>query len=193
MDLTSSLEEADNIIAQQVVSLGTDSDARVVALADDTDIFVLLLYFYRQSSLQSAIFMESPVYQRSCVDIKATYLQHSTVVSDLPAIHALSGCDTVAATFGIGKTTALSVASKGHKLDLLGDVTANINKVTEQATSFMASCYRLNTCSSMTHCRQLVWAQKTSKSSSAPKLCSLPPTTEAFQENVVRAHLQVAQ
>ena len=193
MDLTSSLEEADNIIAQQVVSLGKDSDARVVALADDTDVFVLLLYFYSQYSLKSAIFMESPVYRRSCVDISATFLQHSTVVPDLPAIHALSGCDTVAATFGIGKTTALSVASKGHKLDLLGDVTANITKVTEQATSFMAACYGIKTCSSMTHCRQLVWAQKTSKSSSAPKLCSLPPTTEGFLENVLRAHLQVSQ
>ena len=99
----------------------------------------------------------------------------------------------MAATFGIGKTTALSVVSKGHKLDLLGYVTASINKLTEQATSFMASCYGIKTCSSMTHCRQLVWAQKTGKSSSAPKLCSLPQTTEAFQENVLRAHLQVTQ
>ena len=30
-------------------------------------------------------------------------------------------------------------------------------------------------------------------SSSAPKLCSLPPTTEAFVENVKRAHYQVCQ
>ena len=83
--------------------------------------------------------MESPVYQRNCIDIKASCLKHSAIVSDLPAIHALSGCDTVAATFGIGKITALSVASKGYKLDLLGDVTAEICQVTEQATSFMAA------------------------------------------------------
>ena len=35
---------------------------------------------------------------------------------------------------------------------------------------------------------------KTGKAiSSAPKLCSLPPTTEAFQLNALRAHLQVSQ
>ena len=45
----------------------------------------------------------------------------------------------------------------------------------------------------MTECRQLVLAQKTGKYLSAPKLCSLPPTSEAFKENLPRAHLQVAQ
>ena len=30
------------------------------------------------------------------------------------------------------------------------------------------------------------------KSTTAPKLCSLPPTTEAFEQNVRRAHHQVA-
>ncbi|KAL8566826.1 hypothetical protein ACOMHN_052224 [Nucella lapillus] len=37
------------------------------------------------------------------------------------------------------------------------------------------------------------WAKKTSKCAGAPKLCSLPPTTEAFVENMKRAHFQVAQ
>ncbi len=37
-----------------------------------------------------------------------------------------------------------------------------------------------------------LWAQKTSKSSVAPKLCCLPPTTEAFQQNSLHAHFQVA-
>jgi len=45
----------------------------------------------------------------------------------------------------------------------------------------------------MTECRQQLWAQKTGKSTAAPKLCGLPPTTEAFEQNVYRAHFQVAQ
>ena len=79
MGQPSSLEEVDNIIAQQVVLLETDSNACVITLIDDTDIFILLLYFYSQYSLQSAIFMESPVYQHSCVGIKVKYL--SSIVS----------------------------------------------------------------------------------------------------------------
>ena len=90
MDQPSSLEEVDNIIAQQVLLLGTDWNARVITLIDDTDIFILLLYFYKYS----AIFMESPVYQHSCVAIKATYLSSIVSVSDIPAIHALSDCSS---------------------------------------------------------------------------------------------------
>jgi len=45
----------------------------------------------------------------------------------------------------------------------------------------------------MTECRQQLWTQKIEKSTAAPKLCFLPPTTEAFEQNVYRAHFQVAQ
>jgi len=31
------------------------------------------------------------------------------------------------------------------------------------------------------------------QSTAAPKLCGLPPATEAFEQNVYRAHFQVAQ
>ena len=192
MDLASKFEEADSIIAQQVVAIGTNPDACVLALADDTDVFVLLLFFYGNSSLQSTIYMKSPVYGRCCIDIKATYIKHRAIVPDLLGIHAISGCDSVAATYGIGKVTALTVASKAYRLDLLGDVVAQVTQVIEQAKEFMVACYGVKKCSSMTECRQHVWAQKTGKTSSAPKLCSLPPTTEAFHENILRAHLQVA-
>ena len=70
---------------------------------------------------------------------------------------------------------------------------ADIDTVVKQATVFIAACYGLKTpCSSMTDCRQPQWAQKIEKSSAAPKLCSLSPTTEAFEQNVRRAHHQVA-
>ena len=49
MDLALTFEEADGIIAQQVVAIGINPDACV--LADDTDVFVLLLFFYGNSSL----------------------------------------------------------------------------------------------------------------------------------------------
>ena len=114
---------------QQVVAIGKDDNARVLALADDTDVFLLLVFNYGHCSFQSDIYMQSLVYGRLCIDIKATYPKHSDIVPDLLGIHAISGCDTVAATFGIGNTTALKVAAKGYSLDLLGDVTADITQV----------------------------------------------------------------
>ena len=43
----------------------------------------------------------------------------------------------------------------------------------------------------MNECHQRLWEQKIAKSFDAPKLCSLPPTAEAFMQNVKRAHFQV--
>jgi len=43
------------------------------------------------------------------------------------------------------------------------------------------------------HLYSTFWSQKTGKSTAKPKLCGLPPTTEAFEQNVYRAHFQVAQ
>ena len=43
------------MIAQQVVTIAANSDARVLALTDDTDVFVLLLFFYGHCSLKSAV------------------------------------------------------------------------------------------------------------------------------------------
>ncbi|KAK8388290.1 hypothetical protein O3P69_020350 [Scylla paramamosain] len=189
MDLASKFEEADGIIAQQVVAIETSLDACVLAFAGDTNVFVLLLFFYGTSSLQSTIYMQSPVYGHCCRDIKVTYIKHNAIVPDLLAVHAISGCDPIAASYGIGKATALTVASKGYRLDLLVDVVAKVTHVTEQAKEFMVACYGVKKCSFMTECRQHVWTQKTGKISSAPKLCSLQPTTEAFHENVLRAHL----
>ena len=46
---------------------------------------------------------------------------------------------------------------------------------------------------SMTEARQQMSFSKVSRSkASAPKRCSLPPTSEVFEQNVARAHLQVA-
>jgi len=131
---------------------------------------------------------------RSCIDIKETSRIHSDIVPSVLAIHAHTGCDSVAATYGIGKTKAIKVTRHGHALDKLGQSTADLTNVVKQSTDFMAACYGCKApCSSMPECRQQLWAQKTGKSTAALKLCGLPPTTEAFEQNVYRTHFQVAQ
>lgn len=60
-----------------------------------------------------------------------------------------------------------------------------------QATAYVSACYGQLSSESMSETRWKVWASKTGHaSSSPPKLCSLPPTNEAFAENVKRAHHQ---
>ncbi|KAG0725666.1 hypothetical protein GWK47_038169 [Chionoecetes opilio] len=194
LDLASTHEEADILITQQAIHLAKeDPESHVRVVCDDTDVFALLAYYYLSEKLQSSLTMQSPIMGRSCIDVKETARKHSAIVPELLALHALTGCDSVAATYEIGKTKAIAVARKGYTLDQLGKSLANIIEVTEQATAFMGACYGITTpTSSMTKIRQKLWAQKTGKSTAAPKLCSLPPTTEAFEQNVRRSHHQVA-
>ena len=90
----------------------------------------------------------------------------------------------------------VKVAKKGcFPLFCIGDVHAEIKSVVAQATKFMCTAYGkvAESCNSMTECRVKMWRSKTGKSGvSSLKLCSIPPTTETFTENVHRCHLQVA-
>ena len=76
-------------------------------ICDDTDVFVLLMYFYNEKCLYCIVIMERPVACRSVIDIGASAAQHKEVVKQLPKDHALTGCDTVSYIYGIDKVTAL--------------------------------------------------------------------------------------
>jgi len=51
--------------------------------------------------------MQSPIKGLCCIDIKETSRIHSDIVPSVLAIHAITGCNSVAATYGIGKTKQL--------------------------------------------------------------------------------------
>ena len=73
------------------------------------------------------------------------------------------------------------------------DTSADLATAVEQATLFISDCYGFQS-NSMTDCRIQSWYQKTSKArKTAPLLQTLPPTDEAFKENVKRAILQIRQ
>ena len=55
------------------------------------------------------------------------------------AIHAISGCDTVAACYGIGKTTAVTISKKGFLLNSLGKVDVLWDDVIKETTDFMVA------------------------------------------------------
>ena len=193
-DIATSHEEADNIIVQQAIMCArTQREDAVAVIADDTDVFILLLYHYLCEHLSCEMFMSSPIQQRSVIDIKATVQAHITIIPGLPAAHALSGCDTVPTLFGIGKGTVLKKLDHApSSLSKLGCLDTPLPEIIQQATVFIGACYnnKVNE-NTMSDVRYKVWAAKFGRSaSSAPKIQSLPPTSEAFGENVKRAHLQ---
>ena len=186
-------QEADTMIVQQVAEVKAK---KVLVVADDTDIVVLLLYFCCQGDIPASrsVLMVSPIRGRAVIDINATVDRHRDIIPDLLAAHGLNGCDTVATYFGIGKAAALRVlASGGHALTYVGDTSRILSEITAQATPFVLACYGQTKCTSLTGAHQKMWAMKVGQCmAAAPKLASVPPTNEAFNENVTRAHLQVA-
>ena len=196
-DLRSTHEEVDILIAQYAIALSLlGKSVRVVC--DDTDVFVLLVHYYNsrcKCSNSAPMIMSSPVKERAVIDIRATVESHSDIADDLLEIHVLSGAYAVASLHGIGKATVVKVATKGcFPLFCIGDVHAEIKSVEAQATNFMCAADGkvAESCNSRTECRVNMWRSKTGKSASSVKLCSIPPTSEAFTENVHICHLQVA-
>ena len=102
-DLPTSNEEADNVIVQQVLSCAAENaESKITVVADDIDVFVLLLHYDHMANLNNVLLMESPIKGRTVVDIGKTVQKHSEIVEGILPAHALSGCDTVASYFGIG-------------------------------------------------------------------------------------------
>ena len=190
MDLASSHEEADMIVTKHAILCGLEPNSRVECITEDTDIFVAVCHFYQDRKLENPMIMQSPKRNRDTYDIKASVNENQEVMPKILAIHGLSGNDTVCSPHNIGKTIALKAGKKNSfvKIGLIDSTTAEIM---EEGTKFMTSCYNNPTCKTMTECRQKAWAQKTGKSGSAPKLATLPSTTEGFLMNVLRAHLQI--
>ena len=123
---------------------------KALVIADDTDVFVLLLHFCHRGDISSHVMMVSPIQDRAMIDINATVEKHCSIIPDLLAAHGLTGCDTVAQCHGIGKGVALKVLhSQVHSLSHLGDDSRTLADVIKQATEFMLACYGQSQCSSI--------------------------------------------
>lgn len=103
-----SLEEADVIIVNQLVSLARRGTSSMCVVCDGTDAFDLLIHFYCREQLICNVTMESPIAGRCVIDLKATANKQSNIADSLPGVHALSGYDTVSYPYGTGKVTAPS-------------------------------------------------------------------------------------
>ena len=79
----------------------------IQVLADDTDIFELLVYFTLYYNPTAKISMNK--YNGQFIDINATVSKYGDKCSNILATHSLSGCDSVSYPYRKGKTTALNM------------------------------------------------------------------------------------
>ena len=83
-------EEADNILAHQMVAVASEENKGVSVISNDTDVFVLLLHHYVTQKLTGVVIMESPdlLKIRVIIDIKATAIEYRNIILDFLAAHA---------------------------------------------------------------------------------------------------------
>ena len=74
----------------------------ILVLTDDTDIFVLLVYFTWYYNPIAKISMNK--YNGQFIDINATVSKYADKCLNILATHSLSGCDSVSYPYGKGKT-----------------------------------------------------------------------------------------
>ena len=183
-------EEAD-IFVQQMLFAATGKQKGISVIANDTDMFVLLRFHYLAQKLSIPVVMESPVKDRSAVDIRETVQWKNAIDPYLIGAHALSGSDTDGCCFGIGKGKVVKALRDRYILPSLGDTNAELPDEVQESTIFIAACYGFPQRENIKTARQKIWKKRVGKSSkSVVKVSSLPPTAESILENVNQAHLQ---
>ena len=95
-------DEADVTLCSYMLKAVAEGAQTIRILSDDTDVFVLLVYWTTGMRVVANIQMEK--WNGDVLDINKTVQPLGPIkCSQLLGIHALSGCDTVSYPFGIGK------------------------------------------------------------------------------------------
>jgi hypothetical protein len=106
----------------QVMSTASQGYKTIHIECDDTDVFVLLVHFYQTLNITSELFMVPRSSKtRNVADIGITVRNHDKIVPRILPIHALTGCDTIRAIYGVGKVKAVKALQKGHVPPPLGN------------------------------------------------------------------------
>ena len=120
-----------------MVNLSEHGCLSIKVICVNTDVFVLLMYFYNEKRLSCIVTMEGPIAGRSVIDIGASAAPHKKVVKQHPAAHALTSCYTVSYIYGIGKVTALEVLKSGMTHNCLGQQESDKDDAGSETSSYI--------------------------------------------------------
>ena len=186
--------DADTLIVEY--SLKKAESSKVIVVADDTDIFIMLLHFYHQNYKPILMLRESKGKEvRRLYNIKevASNLEKE-VLAHILAIHAWSGCDTTSALYGIGKVAVLKLVSQSPRarslIAVLSDENASRKMITDSGINLAALTYGGKNEETLA-CLRYSKFMKMASSSSKVLPEKLPPTDRAIVYHTWRVHLQV--
>ena len=181
-------DEADISLISYMLHAASAGAEIVRILSDDTDVFVLLVYWCWKRRVSCRVQMEK--WDGSVLDINATVSQNGDKCQGMLGMHALSGCDSVSYPNGKGKVSALKVLNQTNipGLDsVLGEKDATFHELMTTGTAFFLSLYSQKNSKSMNAARYEIYRKRKNPLS----LTSLPPTDTNLACHIRRAHLQM--
>jgi hypothetical protein len=190
-DLKCTHEEADTRLLLHAVNLSSHH-SRTIMRCDDTDVLVLLLYYWSRGMLSTEVFMhcghsgQDTTRERYIPVHEIANKLGSDVCNILPSVHALSGCDSTSAMYRMGKRTAYSVLTKNAEaLQGLGDL-HDADTFLKSAMDFVLLMHgkKAKNQASLNELRFHL-ASTTDKPAS-----QLPPTEDAYEQHALRARYQ---
>lgn len=181
-------EEADvNLVSYTLHLIRNDNKKAVQVRSDDTDVLVLLMYFYWKCKPSAQITMKK--FDGTVIDVNASAEKLGDKCFQLLPLHAATGCDTVSYPYGKGKVAALNLLLK-HDMDFLdsiGNASVKDDELVQTGQHLFSLLYGMKDPHSMNYIRHKLFTTKINTSS---RLRSLPPTDDAFVQHIKRAHLQ---
>ena len=108
--------DADSTICHTALDLATTGEKEVVLIADDTDIFVMLIYHWK-SEMKNIIFFQQKMFKGW--NIASLFPRLDKVKDHILFVHAMTGCDTTSAPYGKGKKSFLNQILKSKMLQSL--------------------------------------------------------------------------
>jgi len=151
-------EEADVVIISYLLELIQQGKTHIQVLADDTDIFLLLLFFCWIKKTSAHVTMRK--YNDKVIDINATADKLGEKCLDLLAAHAFSGCDSVLYPFGKGKITAINLVLNSEFLKEFVNSVAEEEAWIEEGLSFLSKLYGGRGMTSLADLRCSIFSKK---------------------------------
>ena len=179
-------EEADITMISYLLMATEYDTPEIRILSDDTDVFVLLLYWVYRQKFQARV----QRWDGAVWDINATCAELGPKCLQIMGMHYLTGSDTTSYLYGKGKVSALNTLRAGDFPGLysaLGEVDATHTQLMEAGQAFFCALYGQQEGTMMSQARYRLYTRKCGK---LLKLMSLPPTERNLLLHILRAQLQ---
>ena len=200
--LYSTQEEADTRIILHVLDMDEqfgqrNVKGRIVIKSSDTDVMVLCIHYFHclKSTEQLWLFMgsvSSGKDGRRYIPVHEICSSLSNVICEiLPAVHAITGCDSTSAFYGIGKKSVFKVVKESpHELHCLtclaeSDIDCSINASRKLIATLYDTKGKFASCHGDLNKLRVKLA--TTKDSA---LARLPPCEASFRQHVLRCCIQ---